>query len=362
MFRTIDAMPAETRFTVTLAGPQDWPVVIAALGQLADVYQTPLAWQWQCPQPGPLPGHEAVDAATFVHSHCALAHGEGGELLALVFGQVQRAWVNGEVQAVFVVGLRLCRSRTRLGLPVEGEALLNACEAHVWRALAGRVALVIAWHAVGWPGCSVHVAPTGGDQRLIALPWQQCAITAMEDPPGGTCVAKPTVFAEPGWDSLWEQRRAALPAALVRDQRALAWRYGGPAAITRKAPWCFGFWSAASRTPLGYVVLQSQVQERGVAVLLDAVFPTQNQMLRDGMRQVADFLVGRGIDRIRTAFSKDAPEARCLPGLGFNAVPLADQTEVTCWLGPTQPGSPAHWSLSLADVPVYSAANFAQPV
>lgn len=331
----------ESASNIRLLSLSDWDAVRRLHGRVESVYRSPVAWHWR---------YAAVQDGTPA-STGVLATATDHQLVAFVGGRYRWAWSNGQRAQALVVHDRLALAQYALKADAAEESLRSICEGESLERCqrpAGTMAL-LRFDSQANSGASV-----GGDTQVTDLLWRGCSVLPQGDAPGCTCLVRPTDFVEPGWDRLCQSGAVNTVASLLKDRAYLAWRFvrhPGEGASAHNPYWRFAFWSAGSPDPLGCVVLRPS--ESGVAMLVDAIWPQNLQVMRDGMRQIAASLTTKGVRTIRTAVTAGNPGLDYLHSLGFTASD-ARRTEpqwVQIGVDGVLPGRP--WSITLGDSLLY---------
>jgi hypothetical protein len=102
-------------------------------------------------------------------------------------------------------------------------------------------------------------ASASSNTHAVDILWRVCSVSPLVEPPGCSCVVRPTDFIEPGWDTLCQSQVGHAVTSLLKNSAYLAWRYVGHPGegVSSSNPyWRFAFWSAGSSDPLGCVVLR----------------------------------------------------------------------------------------------------------
>jgi hypothetical protein len=118
------------------------------------------------------------------------------------------------------------------------------------------------------------------------------------------------------FDDLWAGRAARLKLAVIRDSRFLDWRFG------REPERPYSVWTFASYLMpgiLGYLVFRRQGDR---ALLVDLCLPEEPPLYHSFWAQVGQKLYGRGIRRVETWSSPNAPDLPALWALGFRELAI----------------------------------------
>lgn len=322
-------------------GLSDWEAVRRFHGSVASVYRSPEAWRWRYADT-----QDGTPASTGV-----LAISANHQVAAFVGGRYRWAWSNGKRAQVLVVHDRLGPARKTVDAGAAQETGLFTCDDKL-RELIRRPA--DSTTLLRFESDTNDGASASSNAHAAGVLWRVCSVSPLGDAPGCTCLVRPTDFVEPGWEQLCQPGAGSAVTSLLKDRAYLAWRYvrhPGEGASAHNPYWRFAFWSAGSSDPLGCVVLRPG--ERGVAMLVDAIWPQHVQVLRDGMRQVADFLTAKGIRVIRAGVTAGNPGLAYLHSLGFTASEAlrTEPKRVQICVDAVFPGAP--WSITLGDSLLY---------
>ena len=327
--------------TVRPVSPSDWDAVRRLHGRVACVYRSPSAWHWRY-------GDAQVGTPS---STGVLALAANRQVAAFVGGHYRWAWSGGQRVQVLVLHDRFGPVRQTIEAHAFDETLLSRCYDKLFERSHG---LENPTAALSFDPYAIDSDPSGSNIHAADIVWRVCNLSPLGDAPGCTCLVRPTDFSEPGWDQLCQAAAGSSVTSLLKDRAYLAWRFvrhQGEGASEHNPYWRFAFWSAGSSGPLGVLVLRPG--ENGVAMLVDAIWPEHLQVLRDGMRQVADFLMARGVRSIRTAVTAANPGLAYLHSLGFTATQALQTEPRTVQIDGegVLPGAP--WSVTLGDSLLY---------
>ena len=339
MFQPNDLMESAPK--IRLLNPSDWEAVRRLHGRVASVYRSPAAWHWRYAD-----AHDGTPASTGV-----LAIAANHQLVAFVGGRYRWAWSNGQRAQVLVVHDRLGPARQAVNADAVEETLLSRCNYELRELSHGTAdsAALLRFESGANDGASAS-----SNTHAVDILWRVCSVSPLVEPPGCSCVVRPTDFIEPGWDTQCQSQVGHAVTSLLKDRAYLAWRYVGHPGegVSSSNPyWRFAFWSAGSSAPLGCVVLRPG--ESGAAMLVDAIWPQHVQVLRDGMRQVADFLTTRGVRTIRAAVTAANPGLAYLHSLGFTASEALRTEPKRVQIGFNGALPDASWSIALGDSLLY---------
>lgn len=304
------------RCVVRAMTESDWPAVQVGFTHSFIDHRTPAVWawryQWHLPNQSGWRGW--------------ISQAPDGSVAAFVGASVHRCWLQGQEQTLLLAGDHYSHPvwRSRAGTSRQGPFVLTEREFHT--ACAHEAALAV---GIGLDRRVRLGVLSGACTPYKGGHWWRLPLTVVQGKDRGyTIQVLPTNFAELTWDALWAERRQGLLAALVRNQKFLAWRFDDRQGRTY---WRFALWSVASAAPVGFIVLTPA--EPGRAILVDLMLPEQPQAVRDAWFQVACWLQERGISQVDTLLGCACAAHHWLPMLGFTPIapPLPVQPIYRCY-------------------------------
>lgn len=292
----------------------DWAAVDAAFAHSFLACRPPKVWDWRYQRS--LPG------AAFYRAW--LAQGPDGRVLGFFGGTLHRCITHGRDGLALIGRDIFTLPHGVTGLGPRGSALIRA-ETAFHEACAAE--------AIYCAGFGLESrARISGVRRVTTTLTSGGWWTRRLAPPAGfvgsSCRAELTDFASPQWDRFWERRKERIAIGLVRDREFLSWRFDDRQG---QGYWRFVLRNFTTDVPLGYLCLVAHTHD--TAVIVDAALPMEVQYGRDAMRQVEQWLHGRGVRKILTFSSPGCPEFPLWPTLGFEpcAAPMATVPLYKCY-------------------------------